>query len=52
MVLKVFFDYEGVIHYEFITKVKTANKEFYVQILCNLRDAIKSKRSEKWAEKS
>ncbi|GBN04599.1 hypothetical protein AVEN_148590-1 [Araneus ventricosus] len=47
--LEVFFDYDSVIHYEFIPKGQTVNKELYLEILERLRDAIRRKRSEKWA---
>ncbi|GBM16163.1 hypothetical protein AVEN_126434-1 [Araneus ventricosus] len=45
----VFFDYDSVIHYEFIPEGQTVNKELYLEILKRLRDAIRRKRPEKWA---
>ncbi|GBO20057.1 Mariner Mos1 transposase [Araneus ventricosus] len=47
--LEVFFDYDSVIHYEFISECQTVNKEPYPEILKRLRDAIRRKRPEKWA---
>ncbi|GBO07502.1 Mariner Mos1 transposase [Araneus ventricosus] len=47
--LEVFFDYDSVIHYEFITEGQTVIKELYLEILKRLRDAIRRKRPEKWA---
>ncbi|GBN56533.1 hypothetical protein AVEN_206886-1 [Araneus ventricosus] len=49
VMLEVFFDYDSVIHYEFIPEGQTVNKELYVEILKRLRDAIGRKRPEKWA---
>ncbi|GBL87788.1 Histone-lysine N-methyltransferase SETMAR [Araneus ventricosus] len=36
--LEVFFDYDRVIHYEFIPGGQTINKELYLEILKRLRD--------------
>ncbi|GBM12893.1 hypothetical protein AVEN_114971-1 [Araneus ventricosus] len=47
--LEVFFDYDSVIHYEFIPGGQTVNKELYLEILKRLRDAIRRKGPEKWA---
>ncbi|GBO02352.1 hypothetical protein AVEN_108878-1 [Araneus ventricosus] len=47
--LEVFFDYDSVIHYEFIPEGQTVTKELYLEILKRLRDAIRRKRPEKWA---
>jgi hypothetical protein len=46
--LKVFFDAQGLVHYEFIPEVCTANKEIYVEVLCRLRNAVRRK----WARNS
>ncbi|GBO13735.1 hypothetical protein AVEN_14207-1 [Araneus ventricosus] len=43
-----FFDYDSVIHYEFISEGQTVNKELYLEILKRLRDAIRRKQPEKW----
>ncbi|GBN31099.1 hypothetical protein AVEN_48528-1 [Araneus ventricosus] len=45
----VFFDYDSVIHYEFIPEGQTVNKELYMEILKRLRDAIRRKLPEKGA---
>ncbi|GBM48584.1 hypothetical protein AVEN_99017-1 [Araneus ventricosus] len=47
--LEVFFDYDSVIHYEFISEGQTVNKELYLEILKRLRDASRRKRPEKLA---
>ncbi|GBL84997.1 Mariner Mos1 transposase [Araneus ventricosus] len=49
VLLEVFFDYDSVIHYEFIPEGQTVNKELYLGIFKRLRDAIRRKRPEKWA---
>ncbi|GBN31020.1 Mariner Mos1 transposase [Araneus ventricosus] len=47
--LKVFIDYDSVIHYEFIPEGETVNKELYLEVFKRLRDAIRRKQPEKWA---
>jgi len=44
----VFFDWQGVIHYEFIPRGQTVNKEFYVAVLKHLREAVRRKRPQLW----
>ena len=38
--LIIFFDCEGVVHYEFASRGQTINKEYYVEVLKRLRDMI------------
>jgi hypothetical protein len=45
----VFFDAQGFIHYAFISKGHTINKEMYTEILYHLSDATRKGRPEKWA---
>ena len=52
VMLEVFFDSQGIVHYEFIPEGRTVNKEMYVEILRRLRDAIRRKRPDKWAQKN
>ena len=40
----VFFDWQGLIHYEFVPHGQTGNKEFYVAVLKRLREAVRRKR--------
>lgn len=49
VMLEMFFDYKGLIHYEFIPQGQTVTKELNVEILRLLRDAIRRKHPEKWA---
>ena len=39
--LAVFFDYNGAVHREFLPEGRTANKEYYLEIMRRLRDAIR-----------
>jgi hypothetical protein len=41
VMLMVFFDWQGVIHYEFVPRGQTVNKEFYVAVLKRLREAVR-----------
>jgi len=50
--LTVFFDYRGVVHYEFLVPSQTVNKEYYLSVMQRLREAIRKKRSELWADNS
>ena len=44
-----FFDCEGVLHYEFAPRGQTINKEYYVEVLKRLRDAVRRKRPRFWS---
>lgn len=45
-------DYNGVVHHEFLPEGKTVNKEYYLGVMRRLREAIRRKRPELWAENS
>ena len=47
--LIVFFDYEGVVHYEYAPTGQTINKEYYVQKFKRLREAVRRKRPHFWS---
>jgi hypothetical protein len=42
----------GLVHPEFIPGGHTVNKSMYVGVLCCLRDAVRKKCPEKWAQNS
>ena len=39
-----FIDWNGVVHYEFVPRGETVNKEFYLKVLKRLREAVRRKR--------
>ena len=47
--LIIFFDFECVVHYEFAPRGETINKEYYVEVLKRLRDAVRRKRPRFWS---
>ncbi|UYV70186.1 hypothetical protein LAZ67_7002112 [Cordylochernes scorpioides] len=52
VLLTVFFDCRGVVHHEFLPQGRTVNKEYYLQVICNLREAICQKRPDLWKNKN
>ena len=49
LMMIVFFDYEGVEHDEYAPTGQTINKEYYIQILKRLREAVRRKRPHFWS---
>ena len=47
--LIISFDCEGVAHYEFAPRGQTINKQYYVDVLKRLRDAVRRKRPRFWS---
>ncbi|UYV84901.1 hypothetical protein LAZ67_X003927 [Cordylochernes scorpioides] len=45
-------DEAGVVHHEFLPQGRTINKEYYLQVMRNLREAIRQKRSDLWKNKN
>ena len=52
VLLTVFFDRRGVVHHEFLPQGRTVNKEYYLQVMRNLREAIRQKRPDLWKNKN
>ncbi|UYV74621.1 hypothetical protein LAZ67_12000310 [Cordylochernes scorpioides] len=52
VLLTVFFDCRGVVHHEFLPQGRTVNKEYYLQVVRNLREAIRQKRPDLWKYKN
>ncbi|UYV79771.1 hypothetical protein LAZ67_18000597 [Cordylochernes scorpioides] len=45
-------DEAGVVHNEFLPQGRTVNKEYYLQVMRNLRQAIRQKRPDLWKNKN
>jgi [histone H3]-lysine36 N-dimethyltransferase SETMAR len=52
VMLTVFFDYQGVVHHEFLPSGQTVNKEYYLSVMRRLREAIRKKRPDLWINNS
>ncbi|UYV77400.1 CSNK1A1 [Cordylochernes scorpioides] len=52
VLLTIFFDCSGVVHHEFLPQGRTVNKEYYLQVMGNLREAIRQKRPDLWKNKN
>jgi histone-lysine N-methyltransferase SETMAR len=50
VMLKVYFDSESVVHYEFLPQGRTVNKEYYLEVIQRLREAVRKKRPDAWQE--
>jgi len=44
-----FFDHEGVVHHEYAPPGQTITKDYYIEVLRQLRDAVRGKRQQLWA---
>ena len=45
VLLTVFFDFNGVVHHEFLPQGRSVNKEYYYEVMRRLRKAIRQKRT-------
>ncbi|UYV77541.1 hypothetical protein LAZ67_15001423, partial [Cordylochernes scorpioides] len=52
VLLTFFFDCRGVVHHAFLPQGRTVNKEYYLQVMRNLREAIRQKRPDLWKNKN
>ena len=50
VVLLAFLDSESIVHHEYAPDGQTINKEFYLEVLRRLREAVRRKRPEKWRD--
>ena len=50
--LTCFFDSRGIVHHEYAPEGQTINKEYYLQVLRRLREAVRRKRPDMWAAKN
>jgi hypothetical protein len=51
LIVFLFFDWEGIVHHEFVPRGETVNKELYLKIVKRLREAVRSKGPEAWTNK-
>ena len=51
-VMLAFFDWQGIIHREFVQHGQTVNKEFHVAVLKRLREAVRRKKPQLWTNQS
>ena len=47
--LIVFYDQQGIVHYEFVPEGQTVNQHYYIDVLRRLREDVRRKRPELWA---
>lgn len=40
VILTVLTDHEGIVHHEYTPSGQTVNKEYYIEVLCQLNDVI------------
>ena len=50
VMLLAFFDYEGIVHHEYVPDGQTINKALYLEVLRRLRESVRRKRPEKWQD--
>ena len=50
--MTVFFNFRGVVYYEFLPPRQTVNKKYYLSVMRRLREAIRLKRPKLWANNS
>jgi hypothetical protein len=49
VLLTVFFDYRGIVYHCYAPEGQTINKEYYLEVIRHLRDAVRGKRPDVWA---
>ena len=52
VMLTCFFDSHGIMHHEFTPEGQKINKDYYLEVLRRLRDAVQRKRPDMWAAKN
>jgi transposase len=52
VLLTVFFDYRGIVHHSYAPEGQTINKEYYLEVICHLCDAVQRKRPHLWASRN
>jgi hypothetical protein len=49
VLLTVFFDYRGIVHHSYAPEGQTINKEYYLEVIRHLHDAVRRHRPDLWA---
>jgi transposase len=52
VLLTVFFDYHGIVHHSYAPAGQIINKEYYLEVIRHLRDAVQRKRLDLWASRN
>jgi hypothetical protein len=52
VLLTVFFDYRGIVHHSYAPEGQTINKEYYLEVIHHLCDAVWQKRRDLWASRN
>ena len=52
VMMTVFFDFRGVVHYEFLPPGQSVNKKYYLSVIRRLRQATRLRMPELWANNS
>ena len=52
VLLTGFFDFNGMVCHKFLPQGRTVNKEYYLEVIHRLREAIRQKRTELWNNQS
>jgi hypothetical protein len=47
----VFFDYHGIVHHSYAPEGQIINKEYYLEVIRHLRDAVRRKKPDLWASR-
>jgi hypothetical protein len=52
VLLTVFFDCCGIVHHSYAPEGQTINKEYCLEVICHLCDAVRHKRLDLWASRN
>jgi hypothetical protein len=52
VLLTVFFDYRGIVYHSYAPEGQTINKEYCLEVIRHLRDAVRCKRPDLWASRN
>ena len=52
VLLTVFLDFRGAVHHKYAPQGQTVTKQYYEGVLCHLRNGVRRKRPDLWAEET